>query len=135
MFHVPSDLDELPSTTPVRPKARGKKKPKEVVRPTQWSMTVQELCDISKISHLKFLEWVAEGVLGNVQIGKVRSPHSTLTRAIAQRTILVTRLVAAGIHPIAAGHIASAHLTNDKTPLETELTGGVTVIIDRFDLP
>lgn len=91
-------------------------------------MTVDELCYAAQIEVTTFNEWADTGVIGSARDRRV-------TRSIAQKTVLVARLVAAGLHPHAAGCVAAGHKTNDTSPLVAELPGGVTVTIERNDLP
>lgn len=128
-------LDELPTTTRIRTKPRLRKidMPDQRVR---WRMTLDELCYAAKIPARTFDDWAAQGILGKrhaLYPDQGRGRH--ITRELAQKTVLVARLVAAGLHPLAAGHVAQGHKTNDTSPLTTELSGGIEVTIDRSDLP
>lgn len=99
-------------------------------------MTLDQLCLTAKIDAKTFDTWADQGILGNrlrERPAQGRGRH--ITRDTAQRTVLVARLVSAGVHPIAAGHIAAGHSVRDTTPLHAELGNGVTVSIDRSDLP
>lgn len=102
----------------------------------RWRITLDQLLMEAKITAKTFDEWADQGILGKRLVERPaqgRGRH--ITRDTAQRTVLVARLVRAGIHPLAAGHIASSHNVRETTPLTAELPNGVTVTIDRSDLP
>lgn len=91
-------------------------------------MTVEELCYAAGIDVATFNEWSDTGIVG-------RNRDRRVTKTVAQKTIIVARLVAAGLHPHAACCVAAGHKTNDTSPLVAELPGGVTVTVERTDLP
>ena len=102
----------------------------------RWRITFDELCFLAGITHKTFDEWADQGVLGKRLTSRAdqgRGRH--ITRETAQRTILVARLVAAGMHPVAAGCVVQGHRPRDTSPLLAELPGGVSISIDRSDLP
>ena len=102
----------------------------------RWRITFDQLCMEARIDAKTFDSWADQGILGKRLASRpVQGRGRHITRDVAQRTVLVARLVAAGLHPVAAGHIASAHNVRDKTPLTADLPNGVTVTIDRSDLP
>lgn len=118
-----SDLDQYGATR-LRPKRR-KKAAEDRMR---WHMTLDELCYAAHIDPTTFNIWSDEGLLG-------RSRDRRVTREVAQKTVLVSRLITAGLHRNAAACVAAGHKTGDTTPLTAELPGGVTVTVDRSDLP
>lgn len=133
-----SVFDDMPTTSRIRTRPRVKKidMPVTVERRARWRMTLDELCYAAAISPGQFQQWADEGVLGKrlaVRPNGGRASH--ITRETAQRTVLVARLVAAGVHPLAAGHVAQGHKVNDSEPLHAELPCGVTITILREDLP
>lgn len=102
----------------------------------RWRMTLDELCYAARITPATFDRWADAGLLGKRLASRPdqgRGRH--ITRDTAQRTVLVARLVAAGVKPDAAGCIAAGHKTGDNTPLVADLPGGVQVTIPREDLP
>jgi len=130
-----SFMDELPSTTRIRTKPRRRKDemPEKRVR---WRMTLDELCYAAGIAPNIFDEWADHGWLGKRFASRPdqgRSRH--ITREMAQRTVLVARLVRAGLHPEAAGCVAQGHKVNDYEPLLAHMPGGVQITITRSDLP
>jgi hypothetical protein len=125
---------------PAPPATLGRRRRKTVIRMTQprqrWRMTLDELCYAAQITPSTFNEWADQGLLGRRVAERPdagRGRH--ITRETAQRTVLVARLVSAGIHPEAAGHVAAGHKVGDDDPLEAQLNNGVTVAIRRDDLP
>lgn len=128
-------LEDLPTTTRIRTKPRHRKEdvPEKRIR---WRMTLDELCYVAGITTPIFDEWADKGWLGKRSIARPdqgRARH--ITRELAQRTVLVARLVRAGLHPEAAGCVAQGHMTNDREPLQADLPGGVHITISRSDLP
>jgi hypothetical protein len=121
-----------PSTVRLRRKAVIR-----VAQPRQrWRITLDELCYTARISPTIFDIWATSGYLGSRLTSvpdKGRGRH--ITRATAQRTVLVSRLVAAGMRPEVAGHVVAGHRVGDTAPLEAELPNGVTVTVARDDLP
>lgn len=102
----------------------------------RWRMTLDELCYAAKIDHKTFDAWADAGLLGRrvtERPNQGRGRH--ITRDTAQRTVLVARMVAAGIHPDVAGCVAAGHKTGATDPLVAQLTGGTTFTISREDLP
>lgn len=95
---------------------------------TRWKMTAEELCYAAGIDVTTFNEWIDLGIVG-------RNRDRRVTREVAQKTVLVARLVTAGLGPYVAGCVVAGHKTNDDHPLEAELPGGVVVTVDRTDLP
>ena len=132
-----TSLDEMPVTTRIRTRPRRKKiEMLETKRPVRWRMTLDELCYAACISATQFHDWADQGILGKRLTFRPNGGRgSQITREVAQRTVLVARLVAAGVHPLAAGCIAQGHKVNDIAPLHAELTCGVTITILREDLP
>ncbi len=130
-------LDELPTTSRIRTRPRVKKQEMPVIeRRAKWRMSLEELCSVACITPVQLQQWANEGVIEKRLAPTMRAgraPH--ITREAAQRTVLVSRLVAAGVHPLAAGHIAQGHKTNDFEPLQADLPCGVTITIQRKDLP
>lgn len=113
---------------------------KTVIRMTKprerWRMTFDELCYAARITPDTFDTWADQGLLGRrVAERPVNGRGRHITRETAQKTVLVARLVAAGIHPEAAGCVVAGHRVGDLTPLEASLNNGVTVQIRRDDLP
>lgn len=99
-------------------------------------MTLDELCYAARIDVKTFDAWADAGFLGKRLASRPdqgRGRH--LTRETAQRTVLVARMVAAGIRPDIAGCVAAGHKTGDSTPLVADLPGDVHVTISREDLP
>jgi len=128
-------LDEMPSVAKIRTRPKMKKVTVKEKR-VRWRMTLDELCAAACVDARQFQLWADEGILGKRIASTPNGGRgSHITREVAQRTVLVSRLVAAGVHPLAAGHIAQGHKVNDYHPLETALTCGVTITIDRTDLP
>ncbi len=130
-------LDELPTTSRIRTRPREKKQEMQVLeRRSKWRMTLDELCAVACITPVQLHQWASEGILEKRLAPKARAGRApVITREAAQRTVLVSRLVAAGVHPLAAGHIAQGHKTNDFEPLQADLPCGVTITIQRKDLP
>lgn len=130
-----SVMDELPTTTRIRtkPKRGRDEMPEKRVR---WRMTLDELCYVAGIEPNLLDEWADKGWLGKrCVVRPIRGRSRQITREMAQRTVLVARLVRAGLHPEAAGHVAQGHMVNDHEPLTAELPGGVIITITRSDLP
>ncbi len=119
-----SDLD-VGATTRQRPKRRKKA---DVDTRVRWKMSIEELCYAAGIDSDTFTEWVHFGLVG-------KSRDLRVTREVAQKTVLVARLVGAGLYPTGAGCVAAGHKTGDTSPLVAELPGGVTVTVLRTDLP
>lgn len=122
------------------PHERRRLRRKTVIRMTEqrirWRMTLDELCYAARITPRVFNDWADRGLLGRRVAERPdagRGRH--ITRETAQRTVLVARLVAAGIHPEAAGHVAAGHKVGDTTTLDASLSNGVTVQVRRDDLP
>jgi hypothetical protein len=102
----------------------------------RWRMTFDQLCMEARIDAKTFDSWADQGILGKRLTSRpVQGRGRHITRDVAQRTVLVARLVAAGLHPLAAGHVASGHSVRETDPLVAHLPNGVTVTIDRSDLP
>lgn len=102
----------------------------------RWRITLDELCYAAKIQPEAFDIWARNGYLGKRLASypdKGRGRH--ITRDAAQRTVLVARLVRAGVREDVAGHVAAAHKVGDTEPLEAELPNGVRVTVAREDLP
>ena len=114
-----------------RPKRR-----RQVTERVRWRITLDQLLLEAKIDAKTFDAWADAGYLGSrlrERPNQGRGRH--ITRVTAQKTVLVARLVHAGISPMMAGHIASNHSLKDTTPLTIDTGHGVTVTIDRSDLP
>lgn len=128
-------MDDLPSTTRIRTKPRRRKDemPEKRVR---WRMTLDELCYVAGITPDILDEWADKGWIGKRCVARPNGGRGRhITREMAQRTVLVSRLVRAGLHPEAAGCVAQGHKVNDHEPLHADLPGGVQITITRSDLP
>jgi hypothetical protein len=117
---------------------RRRKNVIRMTRPRQrWRMTLDELCYAAKITPVQFDQWASAGLLGSrlqslpAQGGRGRH----IARDTAQRTVLVARLVAVGVHPEVAGCVAAGHKTGETGPLQATLPNGVTITVPRDDLP
>lgn len=119
------------------PKQRRKTRSRMAEPRERWRITLGELCYAAKITPVVFQLWADSGYLGS----RLRSLPSQggrgrhITRETAQRTVLLARLVTAGLTPEAASHVATAHAVGDDEPLRMALPGGVLVTIQRDDLP
>jgi hypothetical protein len=103
---------------------------------TRWRITLDELCYAARIDPVVFDAWATSGYLGKRLAtcpAGGRARH--ITRETAQRTVLMARLVWAGLTPVAASHLVTTHHVGDEGPLVAELAGGVTVSVPRSDLP
>lgn len=119
-----------------QPSYRRKRRSHVNEKRPRWRMTLDELCYVAKVNVKTFDTWADAGLLGKrlaSRPDKGRGRH--ITRETAQRTVLVARLVAAGVHPDVAGCVAAGHKTGDNTPLVAALPGGVQVTVSREDLP
>jgi len=117
---------------------KRRRKPMTMTTPKRerWRMTLDELCYTSGISPNVFNEWADAGYLGKrlaAYPANGRGRH--ITRETAQRTVLVARMVKAGVTPSVAGCVAAGHKTGDDSPLVADLPGGIHVEISREDLP
>lgn len=124
-------------TVPIeRPKRRRKLTPVTSPKRERWRMTLDELCYAAGINPYIFNVWAGEGLLGKRLVAypaNGRGRH--ITRETAQRTVLVARMIAAGVTPTVAGCVAAGHKTGDSTPLVADLPGGIHITILREDLP
>ncbi len=115
----------------VRRKPRKKNnRPLKIVKPERWTISEEELATLAGISPEVLSEWRGRGLLGKPD---PRNKYD-IDLNTAQRVVLMSRLVAVGIHPNAAGHIVAAHSSRDLSPLVVEFPGGVTVTVNRADL-
>jgi hypothetical protein len=76
-------------------------------------------------------EWQGRGLLGKPDTRQRGTEFNLVT---AQKVVLMARLVAAGVHPVAAGHVVSGHSPKDLGPLVAEVPGGIEIRINRLDL-
>lgn len=96
-----------------------------------WKISPEALADLAGISVETLSEWVGRGLLGKPD---TRQRANSLSLGTAQKTILMSRLVAVGLHPVAAGHIVATHNSKDFGPLTVELPGGIVITVDRKNL-
>lgn len=133
------DLDwYLDHYTAPRQRARRRRTLMTVTRTKRqrWRMTLDELCYAAGIDVKTFDRWADSGILGKRQAARPdRGRGRHITKETAQRTVLVARMVTAGVTPDVAGCVAAGHRTGDTSLLIADLPGGVHVTISREDLP
>lgn len=134
----PANLDWYLDKYEPPAKQRRKTRKRKMAEPRQrWRITLDELCYAASINPATFQAWADSGYLG----ARLRSIPSQggrgrhITRETAQRTVLMARLVRAGLSPEAASHLATSHTVGSDEPLEVRLSEYVTVTIPRNDLP
>lgn len=102
----------------------------------RWRMTLDELCtrcncypnDLERLAHL--------GAFGD----RWREPRDRgkwrhISREVAQRAVLCSRLISAGLTEESASQVSRLHTLRTTSPLIVETPRGITLTINRDDLP
>jgi len=101
----------------------------------RWRMTLDELAYATKVSPITLEEWAQLGAYGpRWKENRDRGKWRHITREVAQRAVVMSRLVRAGLTTITAADIARTHEVGDDMPLYAH-QGEVTLIVKRNDLP
>lgn len=101
----------------------------------RWRMTLDELCYVTKASPNLVEQWAQLGAYGpRWKEKRDRGKYRHVTREMAQRCVIMSRLVQAGMKPEAAARIAVEHTLRDTDPLIARL-GPIQITINREDLP
>lgn len=133
----PADLNWYLDRYEPPPKQRRKTVTRMAEPRERWRITLDELCYAAQITPVVFQAWAEAGYLGS----RLRSLPSQggrgrhITRETAQRTVLMARLVQAGLTPEAASHVATTHQVGNDEPLRVSLTSQAAITVSRDDLP
>lgn len=101
----------------------------------RWRMTLDELCYATKASAMLIEEWAQLGAYGpRWRENRDRGKYRHVTREMAQRAVIMSRLVQAGMKPEAAARISVEHTVRITDPLIARI-GAVEITIKRDDLP
>jgi Fe2+ transport system protein FeoA len=101
----------------------------------RWRMTLDELCYATKASAMLIEQWAQLGAYGpRWRENRDRGKYRHVTREMAQRAVIMSRLVRAGMKEEAAAKIAVEHQVRTTEPLIARL-GEVHITIRRDDLP
>lgn len=104
-------------------------------RRVRWRMTYQELLYLTRTRPDMLEHWATLGALGpRWKEPRDRGKWRHVTRECAQRAVIMSRLVQAGVLPERAAEISANHTLKDETDLVVT-TGPVTVQVRRDDLP
>jgi hypothetical protein len=101
----------------------------------RWRVTLDQLCHLCDANPYTLEYWAALGALGP----RWKEPRNSgkwrhITREAADRAVLMSRIVKAGVEPWRAAQIASTHQHGDTTPL-TVTIGEVQIQVSREELP
>lgn len=101
----------------------------------RWRMTLDQLVYETKASANLIEEWAQLGAYGpRWRENRDRGKYRHVTREMAQRCMIMARLVRAGMKPEAAARIAVEHTLRTTEPLIARI-GEVQIVINREDLP
>ena len=104
----------------------------------RWRMPLDQLAYLCKVDVYTLNTWASDGALGRKYIdqrsgGGSRWRH--ITREMAQRAVLMSRLTRAGVGAAAAARVAETHNVGEVTDLIVKIGTDVEVRVSREDLP
>lgn len=101
----------------------------------RWRMTLDELAYACRATVKELDEWAKAGALGpewTEPISHGRWRH--ITKPAAERAVLCSRMLRAGIPLTLAATFASAHQAGEHVPLVVEMSPNVVIAVDRTSL-
>lgn len=101
----------------------------------RWRITLDELCYRCGVDARTMLAWASVGVLGaRYREAQNQGWARHITRLAAQRAIIASRLIRAGLTVERAAELVGSHQVNEGSPLIVS-DGTTSISIDRRDLP
>ena len=99
---------------------------------TRWRMTLDELAHCCGVSVHRIDDWAMLGAFGPRYRERQNSGwHRHITRELAQRAVIMARLISAGLRADIAAAAASQHQVGDESTLTVQNSGGVYVMVNR----
>lgn len=87
-------------------------------RRVRWRITLDELCHKAKATPQALDHWAEIGALGpRWRENRDRGKWRHITREVAQRAVIMSHLLQAGIDKQVAAKLAATHERGDDTPL------------------